>query len=66
MRKEKAMSLEKAIQRAFERVTARGDEVDIYEILYSYKAIRDLPEEQIDEIYDNIAARQGFTKTERR
>ena len=60
------MSLEKAIQRAFERVTARGDEVDIYEILYSYKAIRDLPEEQIDEIYDNIAARQGFTKTERR
>lgn len=55
-------SLDKAIQKASERITLMGDNADIYEVLYRYKAIRQLPEEQIDEIYDQIAKQQGFTK----
>lgn len=55
-------SLDKAIQKASERITMMGDNADIYEVLYRYKAIRQLSEEQIDEIYDQIAKQQGFTK----
>lgn len=34
---EKSMSLEKAKERAFDRVTMLGADADIYRILYSYK-----------------------------
>lgn len=56
------MKLEKAIQRAFDRCNLIGEDVDIYQILYSYKAIAQLPEEKIDEIYDDIAEGLGFTR----
>jgi hypothetical protein len=56
------MKLEKAIQRAFDRCNLIGEDVDIYEILYSYKAIAQLPDEEIDKIYDTIAEGLGFTK----
>lgn len=54
------MKLEKAIQRAFDRCNLIGEECDIYSVLYSYKAIRELPEEKIDEIYEDIAEQLGF------
>lgn len=54
--------LERAIQRAFDKCNLIGEKVDIYEILYSYKAIAQLPDEEIDKIYDTIAEGLGFTK----
>lgn len=54
--------LERAIQRAFDKCNLIGEKVDIYEILYSYKAIAQLPDEEIDKIYDTIAKGLGFTK----
>ena len=56
------MSLEKAIQKAFDRCNLIGDDCDIYSILYQYKAIRDLPDDQIDRIYDQIAEDLGFCR----
>jgi hypothetical protein len=56
------MNLEKAIQRAFDRCNLIGESVDIYQILYSYKAIAKLPDEEVDKIYDQIADGLGFTR----
>ena len=54
------MTLEKAIERAFERCNLIGENCDIYNVLYKYKAISDLPEAEVDKIYDYIARRLGF------
>lgn len=58
---EKSMLLEKAKERAFDRVTMLGESADIYRILYSYKAIRELPDSEVDAIYVWICKGQGFT-----
>ena len=55
------MKLETAIERAFDRCNLIGEGVDIYKVLYSYKAIRDLDDAEIDKIYDDIAKGLGFT-----
>ena len=55
------MKLEKAIDRAFDRCNLIGEDCDIYSVILSYKAIRELPEEEIEKIYDEIAERMGFT-----
>ena len=54
------MTKEKAIERAFDRCNLIGENVDILQIMYQYKAIRELPEKEIDQIYDDIADRLGF------
>ena len=54
------MKLEKAIERAFDRCNLIGEDCDIYSVLYSYKAIRELPEIEIDAIYENFAKGLGF------
>ena len=63
-RKENAMAMtkEKAIERAFDRCNLIGDEVDILSIMYQYKALRELPEEEQDRIYDDIADRLASTR----
>lgn len=53
-------SLEQAKQRAFDRCNLDGEDCEIYNILYQYKAIRELPQEEIDEIYDEMAENLGF------
>lgn len=55
------LGLKKAIERAFDKCNLIGEDVDIYEILYSYKAIAELPDEEVDKIYDLIAEGIGFT-----
>ena len=55
-----AMTKEQAIERVFDRCNLIGEEVDILNIMYQYKAIRELPDEEIDQIYDDIADRLGF------
>lgn len=54
------MTKEKAIERAFDRCNLIGEEVDILSVMYQYKALRELPEEEQDRIYDDIADRLGF------
>ena len=54
------MKLETAKQKAFDRCNLIGEECDIYSVLYQYKAIRELPDEEIDKIYDEMAENLGF------
>ena len=49
------LSLEKAKQRAFDRCNLAGESVDIYAILYQYKAIRGLGDDEIEKIYEEFA-----------
>lgn len=56
------MNLDKAIQRIIDRITLDGDEesTEIYKYMYQYKAIRELPEDQFEEVYDEISAACGW------
>jgi hypothetical protein len=54
------MTLEKSIERAFDRCNVSGEDCDIYSVLFSYKAIRELPESEIDKIYNDFAKGLGF------
>ena len=56
------MSLEKAIQRAFDRCNLEGEDCEIYNILYQYKAIRELPKEEFEAVYEQIAEGLGFCR----
>lgn len=58
------ITLERAKQRAFDRcnLDPAGEGIDIYKYLYQYKAIRELPDEEIEEIYDDIADKLGFCR----
>ncbi len=54
------MSLDRVVDRAIDRINLIGDECDVYSILYQYKAIRELPEEEVDKIYDYVVKVLGF------
>lgn len=54
------MTLDKAIDRAIDRINLIGDECDVYGILYQNKTIRELPEDEIDKIYDHVVKVLGF------
>lgn len=54
------MTLEKAIDRCIDRCNLAGEDVDIQKYMYQYKAIRDLPDEDFDKVYDQIAEALGF------
>lgn len=54
------MKLEKAIDRAFDRCNLQGEDCDIYSVLYRYKEIRELPDPELEEVYEDIAFRLGF------
>jgi hypothetical protein len=58
------MKLETAIQRCFDRcnLDPNGESVEIYKYMYQYKAIRDLPEEEFNKVYDQIAEDLGFMR----
>ena len=56
-------ALDRALERAFDRCNLEdGKNCDIYAVLYRYKAIRELPEAEIDRIYDQFAKGLGFTR----
>lgn len=54
--------LDKAIQKCFDRcnLDPDGESMDIYKHMYRYKAIRELPDEQFDEVYNELSRRLGF------
>ncbi|MCR5450892.1 MAG: hypothetical protein K6F23_16005 [Solobacterium sp.] len=54
------MPLEKAIRRCIDRCNLIGENVEIYSIMYQYKAIRELPDEEFEAVYDEIAGALGF------
>ena len=54
------LTLQQAIDRAFDRCNLIGEECDIYSVIYKYKVIREQPDEVIDQIYNDIAKRLGF------
>lgn len=54
------MKKEKAIERAFDRCNLIGEDADIFAVMYQYKALRELSDEELDRIYDDIADRLGF------
>lgn len=56
------MKLETAIRRCIDRcnLDPEGEGMDIYKYMYQYKAIRELPDEEFDKVYDQIAEALGF------
>lgn len=54
------MKKEKAMQRAFDRLNIIGENADVYEVLYSYKVFREMSENELDEIYDELVKRLGY------
>ena len=56
------LTLEQAKQRAFDRLNLTKGEFFIYRELYRYKVIRELPEDKIDEVYEEIAERLGLCR----
>lgn len=57
-----ALSLKDAIQRAFDRCNLEGENTDIWNMMYKYKAIRELSDEEQEEIYNDIAFSLGFMR----
>lgn len=54
------MKKETAIEKAFKKANLIGEDADLYAVIYSYKVLRELPEAEIEEIYDDLADRLGF------
>ena len=54
------MKKENAIERAFKKANLIGEDVDLYEVIYSYKVLRELSEDEIEQIYDELSERLGF------
>lgn len=58
------MTKDAAIERAFNRLNLQaerdGESVEIYRIMYQYKALRDLPDHEFDQAYEDISRRLGF------
>lgn len=54
------MTLKRAKQKAFDRCNLVGENVEIYAVILQYKAIRELPDDEISKIYDEIAEKLGF------
>jgi len=58
------MKLETAIQRCFDRcnLDPEGESMDIYNYMNQYKAIRELPEDEFQKVYEEIAEALGFMR----
>lgn len=58
------MKLETAIEKCFDHcnLDPAGDGLDIYKYMYQYKAIRELPEEEFEKLYDDLSERLGFRR----
>ena len=50
----------KAYQRIFDTCNLIGEDCDITAVMYRYKAVRELPENEFDEMYDKLATQLGF------
>ena len=49
--------LEKVVEKAFDKANLMGEDADLYKVLYSYKTISNLPESDIEIIYEYLSNR---------
>lgn len=49
-----------AVEKCFDRCNLVGEDVDIYKEMNRYKALRELPYESREQIYEQIAKGLGF------
>ena len=56
----KAAAIERAFDRANLQAEIDGESVEIYRIMYQYKALRDLPDQEFDQVYEDLSRRLGF------
>lgn len=54
------LSIEKATERAFDKCNLIGEDVDVFAVLYQYKVFRDMSDQELDKVYDDIVFRLGF------
>lgn len=54
--------LENTVEKAFRKANLIGEDADLYEVMYSYKTLQNLPESDIEIIYDYLSERLGFTR----
>lgn len=54
--------LENTVEKAFRKANLIGEDVDLYNVMYSYKTLQKLPEQDIEIIYDYLSERLGFTR----
>lgn len=54
------MPLQKAIDRCFDRCNLIGSDCDVWGQMMRYKAIRELPEDQQEQVYDWLVHDLGF------
>lgn len=50
------------IERIFHKCNLIGEDCDVIAVMMRYKAVRELPENEFDELYDYIVERLGFTR----
>lgn len=50
-------AVEQAVEKAFRKANLIGEDADLYEVIYSYKALQNLPQDQIEEIYEELSNR---------
>ena len=55
----KDKKVDTAVEKAFNRMvqSENGDGLDVYEVIYRYKALRDLPQDDVEIIYDYLTER---------
>lgn len=59
------ITVKEAKQKAFDRCNLQNcyeGDIDIYKEMYRYKALRDLPDDEFDAVYDELAERLGFCR----
>ena len=48
------------LEKAFDKANLIGENADLYKVLYSYKAFREMDRNDIEIVYDYLAERLGF------
>lgn len=56
------MKLDKAIQRAYDRLNIIGENADVYSVLYDYKVFREMDAHSLDNVYDLLVKALGFQR----
>ena len=59
------LTVKEAKQRAFDRCNLQNcywGDIDIYKEMYKYKALRELPENEFEAVYNELAVRLGFCR----
>lgn len=53
-------AIERAYDKAFRKANLIGEDCDLWKVIYSYKIFREMPEEEVEKIYDQLSEQLGF------